>query len=326
MAFSSTFYDTSASEPDSLVTEVKWAQAHPYIGSSQYGVQDPGDFKVTANTGASFTVKVAPGSAWGHGVFDVSDTLINKTASAPATGTTRWDLVALRRDWTPSTGGPSSIVLIEGGATKEIPDDRVNNPGTMDDQPLALVQWTAGNPVATAIIDLRVWGGDGGMYAADDLVRSYLDRVGTHVTIGQIRWSLLLGLTGIKGWVRDGEIGKIPLYGATSASLVGPNPASLLTGGTQFLVQAGTSVMTSDGAGYSRVTFQKPFPNGLLTVITTNGDSSIDRARGKQFTMPISGIPWDNGRLNDFVYVVQGENGVNYGNQLHRVNWIAIGW
>jgi hypothetical protein len=84
--------------------------------------------------------------------------------------------------------------------------------------------------------------------------------------------------------------------------------------------------MTSDGAGYSRVTFQKPFPNGLLTVITTNGDSSIDRARGKQFTMPISGIPWDNGRLNDFVYVVQGENGVNYGNQLHRVNWIAIGW
>ena len=46
MAITSTYYDTSAGVPASLVTETDWAQSHPSVGSSEYGVVTAADFKV----------------------------------------------------------------------------------------------------------------------------------------------------------------------------------------------------------------------------------------------------------------------------------------
>jgi hypothetical protein len=329
VAIQSTFYDTSATEPASLVTEIKWAKAHPYIGASTYGVAEAGDFKVTAHPSLPSTVNVALGKAWGHGVLDESDAIATVTCSVPAAGTTRWDLICLRRNWTPSAGGPTTVTSVEGGVAKQIPTGRNNDPGTLDDQPLALVQWTAGQTQPTKIVDLRCWAGNGGMTAVDDLALTYLDIPGAAVTINGSIWNRTVGLNGTVAWSRASEFGKIPVFGVHNP-LAG-NP----TGIKDFLVQAGTIVAYTDGAGYGRVTFPNPFPNGLLTCLLQNGDSSIDRAFGHDISVTIAGLPWNTGTRQDVVYSVAVEDSQGpdrpqrvhmCANQLHRVNYVAIGW
>ncbi len=201
MTIESTFYDTSSGVPASLVTEIKWAKSHPHVGSSDYGVEGPDDFKLTPHPTTPFTVNLAVGKAWGHGVFDQSNAIEPITCSAPAPGTTRWDLVAMRRNWTPLAGGPSALTAVEGGALKELPAGRENTPGTLDDQPLYLLEWTAGDTQPTKIVDLRAWGGNGGMVAADDLARVYLGRPGARVLINGVDWAYLPVGVGVWDWV-----------------------------------------------------------------------------------------------------------------------------
>jgi hypothetical protein len=323
----STFYDTSAGVPASLVTEVKWAKAHPHIGSSAYGVVGATDLKVTAHPTTPYTVNVAPGSAWGHGVFDESDQTVTVTCAVPDAGTTRWDLICVRRDWGPAAGGPTTITSVEGGTVKTIPAARNNTPGTLDDQPLQLVQWTAGQTQPTAMVDLRCWGGDGGLYAADDLARSYLTRLGTEVNIAGTVWAYTVGANDTPTWVKAGEVGKIGLFGYGSA--LDGNPGA---GKENFLVQAGTIVSDTDNSGYARITFPKPFPNGLLSIVLTNGDSSVDRQYGHVLVMSVSGAPWNTGTRTDVVYSVFLEDSAGThrlyaaANTRHRVDYIAIGW
>lgn len=322
MSILSTFYDTSAGTPASLVTEVKWAKAHPHIGSSEYGVDGPGDFKVTAHPSTPYAVNVAAGKAWGHGILDESGDITTVVCDAPAVGVTRWDLVAIRRDWTPLAGGPTSVTKVAGGTSKEIPAARENTPGTLDDQPLYLVKWVGGQTQPVDLVDLRCWAGNGGMFAVNDLVRTYLTRVGTEVNINGAVWTLQIAANDTTAWVKASEIGKIPLFGVGSAI----DGAIAELASTGFLIQTGTAVRYTDNSGYARLTFPNPFPNGLLTVITTNGDASIDRSRGRTYTYPVAGSPFDSGRKQDFVYCMQDSAGGNAANALHRVNWIAIGW
>lgn len=207
MAITSTYYDTSAGVPASLVTETDWAQSHPSVGSSEYGVVTAADFKVTAHPSTPYGLNVATGQAWGHGVFDVSDSTVTVTATAP--GATRWDLVAVRRDWTPASGGPSTVVVVEGGSVEAIPAARENDPGTLDDQPLYLVQWAPGEDQPTQLIDIRCWAGNGGMFAKSTHVLSYLNRVGASVQLARGLWehsptticTYELGANDVPGWV-----------------------------------------------------------------------------------------------------------------------------
>jgi hypothetical protein len=93
---------------------------------------------------------------------------------------------------------------INGGATPVIPGGRQVGPGNIDDQPLALVQVTAGQTQPTAIIDLRTWAGDGGgLIANDDLVRSFLNSSGTRlfVTSTGIDWIRKVGTNDTPEWV-----------------------------------------------------------------------------------------------------------------------------
>lgn len=324
MAITSTFYDTSAGTPASLVDEVKWAQSHPHIGSSTYGVADIADFKVTAHLTNPLTVNVAAGGAWGHGVFDVSDATVAVVCDAPLSGV-RWDLICLRRDWTPAVGGPTTITTVEGGSLREIPAAREDTPGTVDDQPLALVQWAAGSTAPQAIVDLRVWGGDGGLYAIDPLVLTFLTRMGTQVNVAGVNYQKIIGAGELAEWKRVYEVDKIQLYG-THNHLDGV----LAPGQTGFLVQAGTAVHYTDAAGFAGITFPRPFPNGLLTIVLTNGDSSIDRATGRTLSYTVAGAPWNTGQKHRVVYALSfpDENGVYQRciGQLHRINYIAIGW
>ncbi len=217
MTIESTFYDTSPTVPASLVTEIKWSASHPHVGEADYGVVGAGDFEVTAHPSTPFTLNVAPGKAWGQGVFDHSDAIGNVTCSAPSSGTSRWDLIALRRNWGPLAGGPTTLVPVEGGAVEEIPADRENDPGTLDDQPLYLVKWTAGQTQPTALIDLRCWAANGGVIAKSIHALSYLERIGSKVQIGNTLWTHELVGNGDGDWV-----GRDITVSAADVATIGP--------------------------------------------------------------------------------------------------------
>lgn len=329
MAITSVFYDTSAGTPASLVDEVKWAHAHPQIGSSKYGVEGIPDFKVTAHPTIANTVNVAPGKAWGHGVWVESDAVIPVTCTPPGAGATRWDMIAIRRDWTGAAGGPTSVVVVEGGTTMTLPAGRQNVPGTIDDQPICLVQWTAGSSTPTAFNDVRVWGGDGGLWAGSDLVMEFMNHIGTQITIGPAGavWQYCITAGDLPLWRKIAVTEHVQLYGAGNTLKYATYP-----GQTGFLMQAGSVVQDTDSNGFASINFPRPFPGGLLSVILTNGDTSIDRAFGHPITMGVSGAPWGVGELHGFAYTVSvedsgGTHAIHMcANLRHRANYIAIGW
>lgn len=201
VTFISHGYDTTTGNP---YTETAWADAHPLIGSGQYGVRSGSDWNVTAVTGADRTVSIAEGFGWGSGVTDL--TVANETIQLDTvTAGSRWDLIVARRDWTP-TAGETKFMKINGGATKAIPGGRLLTPGGIDDQPLALVQVTAGQTQPTAIVDLRCWATNGGMVAKDDLVKGYLNKLGTCVYINGTEWRYVPGANNVPEWVTGGTV------------------------------------------------------------------------------------------------------------------------
>lgn len=301
---------------DGTVDEVQFAELlhrHAVIG--------PEDFKATTQAGDRI-VAISDGRALGPGTIDVA-TALPAIQFASASGT-RWDLVVIRRDWQPP-GGSSGIVVIQGGSAMDYPAVGTaatawnRRPGIVDDQPLYLQE--VSGTLLGARIDLRVWAGNGGLFANHDLVRTYLDKVGTEINIKGAVWALQIGANGLSEWAKTSEISKIPLFGYSNA-LDGGSPGA----GAHFLVQAGSVVTDSDGAGYARLTFPKPFPNGLISIVLTNGDQSVDRAVNRgTITLSVTGLPWNTGTKTDVVYTVAVPTG-QLGNQRHRVNYVAIGW
>lgn len=200
--FTSHGYDTTSTNP---YTETAWADAFPSIGLASYGVRSPLDWKVTAVAGQDRTVSIGAGWGFGHGVTDstyANDTIQLDTISSGS----RWDMIAVRRDWTP-TAGVTKFVKVNGGSTAVIPGGRQANPGGIDDQPLALVQVTAGQTQPTAIIDLRTWAGDGGgIVGAHDLIRTFLNRTGTRIQINGTDWVRVVGANDTPEWRQSSQI------------------------------------------------------------------------------------------------------------------------
>lgn len=202
VTFTSHGYDTTVDKP---YGESVWADAHPAIGTARYGVRSPLDWKVTAVAGQDRTVSINAGKGFGHGVTD--KTVENDTLQlATITSGSRWDLIVARRDWTP-TAGVTKFEKISGGATPTLPGGRQVGPGNIDDQPLALVQVTAGQTQPTGIIDLRTWSGDGGgLVANHDLVRSYMNSVGTRIQINGMDWVRVVGDNDTPEWRQASQI------------------------------------------------------------------------------------------------------------------------
>jgi hypothetical protein len=302
---------------DGTVSEAQWAKLIPKAGSSHYGIDDAPDWKVTAHPTLDRGVSIATGTGWGQGILDTSDSPVTLQTTAVGTGS-RWDLVVARRNWS-GTGGSTTFAIKTGSASKAIPS-RNHDPGSLDDQPLALIQITAGSSAVTSIIDLRCWARNGGVVAKDELALTYLKEPGAQIKINGVLWSCYISATGSSVWSKQAADGYIPMLGMggilTSTS---PNAGN-------FYVQAGSAVVKTDAAGYGRITFPKPFPNGLVTVILTNGDSSIDRARSLTLTPAVAGSPWNNGTKVDVVYTLMNSSGGMTPNQLARLNWLAIGW
>lgn len=179
------------------VDDTEWPLVTRYAGGATYNVAGSGDFAATPGVGDR-AVQIAAGTAAGHGVVDVSDGPVTLLLPSVSSGD-RWDLIGLERDW---ASGVSSIVRVAGSASKAIPS-RPDDPGVEDVQPLWLVRVRAGQTTVQEFVDLRVWVGDGGAFANDDLVRSYVTRVGTVLTIGSDVWSRVIGSTGAAEWSRE---------------------------------------------------------------------------------------------------------------------------
>jgi len=209
-------YDTL---PGEGLGELTWQEMFPQIGAATYGVRSPGDWKVTKVSGADRTVSIAAGRGWGLGVID--KTVANDTIQLdPIASGSRWDLIAVRRDPTP-TGGESKFIKINGGASAVIPGARLSGPG-IHDQPLALVQVIAGQTQPGSVIDVRCWAVNGGMVARDTLALTYLNQLGTEVYIDGEIWRYVPGLNDIPEWVRS-----LPLNGAGDVSTFGPGWTAL---------------------------------------------------------------------------------------------------
>lgn len=181
---------------EGTVDYAEWSRLTSHMGA-QYGAVGKDSFAVSAGTGDR-VLSVQPGTIAGQGILDVSDAVESLTGAPVASGN-RWDLVVLRRNWGTMS---SMLVVIQGGQTATLPA-RNTTPGVMDDQPLALVRFSAGQSVVQEIKDLRVWHGDGGLAARDPLVRDYLDRIGTRIWINGITWVIGFDATGQPGWVPD---------------------------------------------------------------------------------------------------------------------------
>ncbi|MGZ4659699.1 MAG: hypothetical protein ACXVYB_00300 [Arthrobacter sp.] len=318
MAITSIGYDGTVSEAD-------WTKLIGWASMAAYGVIGRGDWKVTAHATLSLGVSIAAGDGWGQGVYDSSSSTVSLAGASISSGS-RWDMVVARRNWS-GVGGSTSFAMITGTSSQSLPT-RNTNPGTLDDQPIALVQFSAGQSAATAIIDLRVWSGNGGgMYAASPLAKDYNNQVGSRLVINGDDWVSTINSSGNQAWVLQSTMNSIQLFD-TGASLVGGNPAN----GTRFLVQSGTMTGTTDLAGYGRVTWPTAFPNGLLSVTAVTGD---DWAAGAPMFIAGSGNPAHGtgayGDKTSWVYALLGQDPSTkvlgkMPSKLHRINWTAIGW
>lgn len=181
------------------VTAADWAALVPRAGSSRYGVDGWNDFSVSTAAGTR-TVQIASGAAWGYGVRDKNSAPISLALGAAVSGV-RWWLIVARRDW---SAGTTTIVAVDAGAAKAIPTHN-ENPGTLDDQPLALVRVGTGAPIAE-IVDLRVLARDGGLIGFDQLTLQYMNRPGTVIRIADTTWTRVLDGSGSPVWEKSGLI------------------------------------------------------------------------------------------------------------------------
>ncbi len=194
------------------VDEAEWAKLSRFAAGHTYLVAGPDDFRATP-AGGDRGVEIATGVAAGAGIYDESDSPVTFNLPSVSSGS-RWDLIGLERDW---GTGTTSVDRIAGSASKAIPT-RSTNPGVEDVQPLWLLRVTAGQTTIQEYVDLRAFVSDGGVWAADDLVKSYLDRVGTVLTIGDAVWTRRLSGSGTPEWVRSVEQGPKQRKIASSAA------------------------------------------------------------------------------------------------------------
>lgn len=202
MVIRSTFYDTA---PGEGVKETTWAESAQSRGPL-YGVVGVGDLRLTAHPTTPYAVNLSAGKFWGSGVWDESTETKIVQCPTPARDVVRWDLIAARRDWQPTGGGPTSFIAIPGASSKALPKERENRPGVVDDQPLWLVKWRGGRTQPEEIIDLRCWASNGGVEVADQLALDYLASPGAAVKLGNTVWRYDLQANGVWGW-DDGNTG-----------------------------------------------------------------------------------------------------------------------
>lgn len=298
----------------------------PNTAAAQYSVDGPLDAKVTTNAVGDRGVTVRSGTVIGDGIMDVFETDVNLNFASVATGD-RWDMVVLRRTWSSTIGASTSIyTIIPGSATKALPA-RNNNKGVLADQPIALCRVRAGNTNVQEVVDLRVWAHNGGAFALDDLVKTYLDQPGTHLTIGTKTWVRTVtvsGTTNDAAWVETSGTEGISLYGRGSQAPNNSNPGT----NPAFLMQAGFAYVTTDANGFGVLTWPKQFPTGVISVQLQSADDTIFNDLN---AIP-SGAKWGNTPTNrtNVAFSIYGASGgirtSNWPNKKVLISYLVIGY
>jgi hypothetical protein len=239
---------TSAQLPTMLTKGVKYA-----VGSA-------GALKVTAGVGTR-VLSVAAGSAWGDGVESTWDTPTSLTGTAVASSGYRWDTVYIKRTWQPlsSPTGKAEIRLQAGSASKTI-SGRATSAGTgASDQPIALVRFDYNSNVVTEIVDLRVWGDNGGLYANSVEVTQYINEPGASVRIGAVQYDRVVDpSSGAVSWdaTHLRNLGAVILEAAQPIARLAPTGVNGT--GMQFSVNNTTNsiIAQKPGSGGPVTTFQ----------------------------------------------------------------------
>jgi hypothetical protein len=237
---------TSAQLPTMLTKGVKYA-----AGSA-------GALKVTAGVGTR-VLSVAAGSVWGDGILSTWDAPTSLTGTSVASSGYRWDTVYIKRTWQPlsSPTGKAEIRLQAGTASKAI-SGRATSVGTgAADQPLALVRFDYNSNVVTEIVDLRVWGEHGGLYANNVEVLQYINEAGARVRIGDLQYDRIVDPTsGALSWATTdlADVLAIENDGAIARLL----PTGVYGTGMQFSVNNTTNSILAQkpGSGGPVTTFQ----------------------------------------------------------------------
>jgi len=138
---------------DGTVTEVDWASLSPAT-SSRPSVITGVTASVVGNVDR--TIRIPAGQLYGWGVLDTITGNVDLTADAVTSGS-RWDTVVLRRDWQPTPGGGSTLMILKGTSTKAVSSLMQSNPGVVADQFLYLIRVQAGLTTIQELIDFREW-------------------------------------------------------------------------------------------------------------------------------------------------------------------------
>ncbi|MCJ1709221.1 phage tail protein [Microbacterium sp. VKM Ac-2923] len=245
---------------EGTINEAEWSVLTTEAGGRRYGVLNAASWKVTAGT-ADREVRIAPGSGFGLGIMDQSTAEASLSLPAPSSGS-RWWLIIVRRNWAENK---SYFDCIQGPTEAASIPPRSNSFGVVDDQPIALARVQAGQSQVVEFRDLRVWGGDGGSFAVDELVLQYLTRVGTRIRVDSTMWECVLDRFSQPVWVR--ESGMAPI--GSVMPFAGTTPPS------GWLVCDGRTVLQKDyPALYA--TIGEPWKKGA-----TEGTFAIPNMRGR---------------------------------------------
>lgn len=228
----------SAGYGNDEVEAAEWAQIIPNAGA-QYGVLNESSW-VARYGSADREVRLSPGAGFGCGVLDRSTAEASIVLPASASGSV-YHLIHVHRDWNLNR---STFDSKAGTSARQIPG-RATTPGQSDDQPLWLARVDAGKSQVQELIDLRVWGGS---YAVDDLVRQYMNQLGTVLRIGNTTWRRVIDTLGNPAWT-NGDTGEtsINLNGGWSVEPDGAPPTFRVRDGMVSLngrIRAGASVAT----------------------------------------------------------------------------------
>lgn len=242
------------------IDEVAWAQTGPMMGGRRYGVRGETDWRATIGT-ADRSVVVGTGTGFGWNIRDINTEPVTVTLAAVSSGV-RWDLICAKRNWSTNA---TTFTVIPGTNVQDLPA-RATTPGEEDDQPLYLAKVEAGKSQVSELIDLRVWGGDGGATARHVLALQYLTQLGTAVLIEGVVWRRTVNGDGNAVWLRTpvqpqgGQLegltsGAIAAANANTALLAFTVPEAVQAGALLH-IRADVEIFIPPGgsfAGYSRL-------------------------------------------------------------------------
>jgi hypothetical protein len=170
-----------------------------------------GDCKVTPLVGGTRQVTVSTGFAGGSGVLDEITADETVTVSDAFGSGIKYFLICLHRDWS-ANETTVKVITAAGTSLPSSMPTRDNNPGVVDDQPLALVSLAAGDAVPTVIYDLRAVGGPNGFNMSPDLAGlpnwiNYMAFEGYTIWTGNKSWRRIVDpATSNPKWDQDPEI------------------------------------------------------------------------------------------------------------------------